>query len=104
LQSWLLDRRRSCRPGALRERSVQFVASSCVASVGPVRQSCRPTWAGRNHGLTSASIDRRDGQYVLHTRLLQQNWPQAEANGCPLVRQLSDAKLTHFAQSEFFAF
>ena len=26
LRSWLLDRRRLCRPGALRKRSIQFVA------------------------------------------------------------------------------
>jgi len=32
------------------------------------------------------------------------SWPQAEGNGCPFVRQLSEAKLTPFAQSEFFAF
>jgi hypothetical protein len=43
LQSWLLDRRRLCRPGALRERSVQFVASrlrgkrwsQCVRAAAP---------------------------------------------------------------------
>jgi hypothetical protein len=55
LQSWLLDRRRLCRPGALRERSVQFVASrlrgkrwsQCV-------RAAAPPGVGGNHGLTSA--------------------------------------------------
>jgi hypothetical protein len=82
LRNWWLSRRLMYRPRALHERSVRFVASK-------LRSKCQfqcvrlpPVWAGGNNGLASASKDRRDGQYVLHTRLLQQNRPRADINRC----------------------
>jgi hypothetical protein len=42
--------------------------------------------------------DPQDGQYVLHTRLLQQNRPEAADTGCPLYVRSREAGRTRFAR------